>query len=252
VSPSSSKPVTLRLSAHGFDFDGAEAMPFSRAARDVKAAAAALAELPPQPGLADARLAVILDNAWTRFQVVRFPARVDAAEERQAFLAESFRRVFGPEAQAWTIAAEPAWFGLPVMAVAVDRTLMAALSEFAGRQRMRLGSVRPAFVDAFNRARPLMSGPQGAFAQIGGERVCIALWREQRWHAVRSQPIEAGARGAIGAMLAQMLANVDAPMASGTLYLACPEDAPREGDEQSLPEVLSAGWTATRLPVPTQ
>jgi len=129
---------------------------------------------------------------------------------------------------------------------------MAALSDFAGRQRMRLCSIQPAFVAAFNRARPLMSGQQGAFAQVGGDRVCMALWRGEQWQAVRSQPIEAGAGGAIGAMLAQMLANVEPPMASGTLYLARPDDWARAGDEQALPEALTAGWSATRLPVPAR
>lgn len=248
MSRSSSSAVTLRLGARGFGFDtgaGTTTLEPWTMGRDVKGVVAALAELPlpAQPG--KSQLAVTLDNAWTRFQLMRFPAKVNTAQEREVFLKASFRRVFGAEVEGWAIAVEPACLGLPVMAVAVDPTLIAALSRLAGRHQMTLRSVQPEFVDAFNRARPMLSGQQGAFAQIGHGRVCMALWRRQTWVAVRSQPMDPAADGPVGAMLAQMLANVDPTMAKGTLHLA-------GGDDRSpLPEALPVGWTAMRLPAPT-
>ncbi|HSV35141.1 MAG TPA: hypothetical protein VLI46_06270 [Ramlibacter sp.] len=252
VSHSSNSAVTLRLSTRGFGFDAGGALAAMQpwpAGRDVKAVVAALAELPlqAQPGK---KLSVILDNAWTRFQLVRFPAQVNTPEERQVFLQAHFRRVFGAEAQDWTIIAEPAYFGLPVMAVAVDHMLIAALSRLAERHQLRLRSLQPEFVEAFNRVRPMLSGGQGAFAQIGGDRVCMALWRGPCWEAVRSQPLAPGARGSMAALLAQMLANVNPPMTSGTLHLADSDNRPGQGG-QPLPEALTTGWTAKRLPVHT-
>jgi len=247
VSPSSSSAVTLRLSTQGFGFDAGGALQPWTAGRDARSVAAALAELPLPRAPGQTQLAVILDNGWTRFQLVRFPAQVNTAEERQAFLQADFRRVFGAEAQDWTIAAEPACFGLPVLAVAVAPTLIDALSGLAARHQLRLRSIQPEFVAAFNRARVLMSGRQGAFAQITCERACIALWRQQRWVAVRSQPIDPVADGMVPGMLAQMLANVDPPMAGGTLHLLQSDSAPSQ-DRRPLPEDLTAGWTAMRLP----
>ncbi|HSV84193.1 MAG TPA: hypothetical protein VLK85_33750 [Ramlibacter sp.] len=244
--------MTLRLSTHGFGFDAGRALAAMQpwpAGRDVKAVVAALAELPlqAQPGQS---LSIILDNAWTRLQLVRFPAQVNTPQERQVFLQANFRRVFGAEAQDWTIIAEPAYFGRPVMAVAVDHTLIAALSRLAERHQLRLRSLQPEFVEAFNRVRPMLTGGQGAFAQIGGDRVCMGLWRGPCWEAVRSQPLAPAVQGSMAAMLAQMLANVDPPMASGTLHLADSDSRPGKGAWPQ-PETLTAGWTAKRLPAHT-
>jgi hypothetical protein len=253
VSRSSNSAVTLRLSAHGFGFDTGTAiamMQLGPAGHDVKTVAAALNELSLEEQPGKSLLRVILDDAWTRLQVVRFPAQVSTAEERQVFLKENFRRVFGVEAQDWTIVAEPAHFGLPAMAVAVDQALLASLTRFAERHRLRLCGVQPEFIDAFNRARAMLSGRQGAFAQIGDERVCMALWRGQRWIAVRSQPMDPAVDGAMRAMLAQMLANVDPPMASGTLHMTGADGRPRWSGQQ-LADDFTAGWTAMQLPAHT-
>jgi len=248
VSRSSNSAVTLRLSAQGFGLDAgagkATLQPWP-AGRDVKAVVAALADLQLQAQPGKSLLAVVLDNAWTRFQLVRFPAQVNTAQEREVFLRANFQRVFGAEAQAWKIVAEPAYFGLPVMAVAVDEALLAALSRFAERHQLRLRSIQPEFVDVFNRARTMLSGGQGAFAHVGSERVCMALWRRQSWVAVRSPPLDPAAHGAVGAMLAQMLANVDPPMASGTLHLADADSRPRRSSPPI--EAMPAGWAVVRL-----
>ncbi|HEX5127421.1 MAG TPA: hypothetical protein VFW00_11825 [Rhodocyclaceae bacterium] len=249
---SSNSVVTLSLSPQGFGISGdatqrAPIKPWPKEYRsgDTKSIVDALDGLSVTSMQNKSRLDVVLDNAWTRFQLVRFPAGVRTKEECGAFLKAAFRNVFGAEADAWHIVAEPMHFGLPVLAVAVDAALPEALTKFAERSKLTLRSVQPKFVTAFNGARHGLSAHQGAFAQIDDIRICMALWRQRCWVAVRSQPIVAHdvdiVGAAVGAMLNQMLAHIDPPMAYGTLHLT---GATRGWQAQQLPE----GWTALWLP----
>jgi hypothetical protein len=180
-------------------------------------------------------LDVVLDIALMRLQVVRFPAGVRRPDERSAFLKAAFRNVFGRDAGNWHIIAEPAYVSEAVPAVAIDETLMQAITAFAARHKLKLRSLRPSFVDCFNSLRHKLAAHTGAFALIEGGRVCVGLWRHRAWLALSTQAFTAGDGESLAALCSQMLARVQPAMPDGSLYIA--------GADAPFAVPLDEGWT---------
>jgi hypothetical protein len=184
-------------------------------------------------------LDVVVDIGLTRIQVIRFPAGIRKPGEREAFLKAAFRNVFGREAGDWHIVAEPTYVNEPVAAIAIDDKLMQAITALGERHRLSLRSLRPSFVDSFNSARRKLSAHMGAFALLENGRVCIGLWRHRTWIALTTLAFAAADGEALAALTAQMLARVDPPMPSGTLYIA--------GADKPFPVPLDEGWSVQWL-----
>jgi hypothetical protein len=184
-------------------------------------------------------LDVVLDSALTKIQVVRFPAGVRSPLERAAFLKAAFRNVYGRDAGNWHVTAETTYVNEATPAIAVDEKLMAAVTAFAERHKLKLRSLRTSFADCFNHSRRSLTAHVGAFALIENGRVCVGLWRHRGWVSISTQAFAAADGEALSALCAQMLARVDPPMASGTLYVA--------GATKPFALALHEGWSVEWL-----
>jgi hypothetical protein len=193
--------------------------------------------------LADAaqcsQLDVVIEIGLTRMQIIRFPAGVRKPLERTAFLKAAFRNVFGRDANDWHIIAEPTYVNEPVPAVAIDSRLMQALLALGDRHNLRVRSLRPSFMDTFNSLRRKLAAHTGAFALIENGRICLGLWRHRTWIALSAQAFVSADGDAVAALCAQMLARVDPPMPSGTLYIA--------GADKPFATNLHEGWNVQWL-----
>lgn len=237
---SSHKALTLHLSPRGFALSDSgvplpELVPWQGAARpgDARGMGSLIGELPVPTTPGKQSLDVVLDNAWARLQLVRFPHGVRTPEERDVFVRASFRHVFGSQADGWRVVVDRNPLHLPSLAMAVDAPLFQAVSDFAEQHELRLRSMQAAFVTVFNRLRVHLSAHHGGLAHVDSGRVCLGLWQQRRWVAIRSQPLGEG--DGIGALLRQMLAGMDAGYPEGTLYV--------KGGRQGAALDLPAGWT---------
>lgn len=227
MSPSS--PDLLQLGVTGYRFTrGGESRQTDWPARLAPPAASslieALASLKLPTAARRSKLAIELDDAWLRYQLIRMPAALRKPAERAAYVAAMFREVFGiecgPQAP-WQVACEPAAFGEPQLAMAMESSLLQALQQLPERSGHTLASLSGSFIATYNRHRLQMPATHGALALASHGRICLGLWHAGRWQALRSQPLAKNAN-ALGALLAQLLAASPATpeSPSGTLYLA--------------------------------
>lgn len=129
------------------------------------------------------RLAVVLSNHFVRYAVVPREPGLSGEDEELAHARYHFSRVHGEAAAGWDVRLAPAAGTRPRLASAVDRALLDALRErFAPDSRVRLDSVRPWLVPAYNALRG--RAPWMLLVEPG--RACVACAPDGHWLTVRT------------------------------------------------------------------
>lgn len=128
---------------------------------------------------------VLLSDRFVRYQHLPWRAGISGRRERQAYAGHRFREVYGELAVHWQIALSDNAPGTASMACAMDRELLAALKGL-GKQ-VRISSVQPMFVAAYNRARRQCKGGLFWFAHVEPGRVCMALLKAGESAGVRNE-----------------------------------------------------------------
>ena len=138
--------------------------------------------------LRQARVSVILSNAFVRYALVPWSDALSGEAEEAAYVRHHFLRVHGERAKGWTFRASPAPARAPRLCSAIDTALLEQLKKSV----KRLVSVQPALMAVFNRCRGAIP-PAGAWlALVEPERACIGLHAKGGWQAVSNAKISAG------------------------------------------------------------
>lgn len=144
---------------------------------------------------------LVFADALVRYAVVRWPAGLRGAAEREAVVGLRFREVHGIGAPDWRIAVERTASRIPSIACAVPVAHIEALESWAGSHRLRLAGVTGEFVFAYNRVCSRLDQAFGALAVQRGGRITVGLWRDAQWQSLRSQPVPASGAAALGLFL---------------------------------------------------
>lgn len=173
-----------------------EAQRFPCAAQDAQEAwqppLQRLADVLDAQGAARLRLGFVLSNHFVRYQVVPWRRELVRPAEREALARHGFVRVYGERAAGWRIRLGDGPWGAATLACAVDEALLARIAAFAAGRGLRVESIEPHLVRAFNRFRRRLGGP-GALALLEPGRLCLAVFGRGEWTAVHSQRLEPGA-----------------------------------------------------------
>ena len=161
----------------------------------------ALAEFGSRGGSA----AVVLSNHWVRYAVLPWQPSVTSAAEVEQLARLHFERCFGAAAAGWTIRTCDRGYGAAHVACAVDSALITALQACLAAHGLRLATLQPLLMAAYNDARREFSGST-AFAVVEAGRVCLGLLQQDRWLAIASR--RAGAD--LSEAIEQELATLDA------------------------------------------
>ena len=165
------------------------------------------------------RWQVSIADALVRYLVVRWPDGLRGRGERVAFVAHRFREVHGVVAPEWQIAVERTATRLPALACAAPAVLVAAIGDWARRNRVRLVGASGEFIATYNRVRPALAHPLGALAVQRAGRVTVGLWHDAVWHALRSQPLGSGGDAGLALFLESMRVGAGAS-GEGVMYCA--------------------------------
>ena len=117
------------------------------------AAVGVLPEVISRLGQRAANAAVVLSNRFVRYTVVPWESALATPEEELAFARHAFAEIHGDAARAWDVRVSPGRVGQPRVACAVDAELLQALRTLFAASRLRLRSVQPHLMTAYNLCR---------------------------------------------------------------------------------------------------
>lgn len=160
-------------------------------------------------GLGGQAVAVVLSNHFVRYLVLPWQAELGSAAEVEQWVRLRFEQTYGAVAAEWTIRSCDGGWGRPLVACAVDSALLEQLGERLAGFGLRLGSVQPLLMAAYNDARRGFKGAT-AFAVVEAGRVCLSLLDGGCWREISSRRTGADAATTIEQELATLDGQTEA------------------------------------------
>ena len=147
---------------------------------------AALGDLLGQEPWRVARIRVVLADHWARYMIVPWVAALRSDEERLAHGRELLGSAFGEGIADWDLRISDAPPGVPRVACAMPRELVAGVVAACTATGGRLLSLRPQLIDAYDAWRQSLPRSKSWFVTI--EQGCLAAARLGRngWDRVHS------------------------------------------------------------------
>ncbi|MCY1406284.1 hypothetical protein D3C76_607090 [compost metagenome] len=133
-----------------------------------------------------AELCVLLSGHYNRFCRVPWSDQINSRDELQAYAGVCFEEVFGLSAQTWTFSLSTEAAGQARVAAAVPDELLLRLRTLANNLSLRLVSVQPYLMAAFNRFDAQLAKDDFLFVVAEPGRSTLLLAREGHWQGVRS------------------------------------------------------------------
>ncbi|GAB3388907.1 hypothetical protein [Azotobacter armeniacus] len=149
-------------------------------------AAQALERLLSEQDRGRGTLSLVLSSRFVRFALIPWSEQIASPEELEAYARFRFQEIYGALANDWLVRLSPAPAGQPRLAAAVERGLLERLQVALKGAGLRLASVQPYLMAAFNRFAGQL--PAGDFLFVLAEqgRSSLLLAREGCWAGVRS------------------------------------------------------------------
>jgi len=144
---------------------------------------------------------VVLADQFVRYTLLPWNETLKNAEQWNALASHRFTTLHGPKAGEWQInVAETAPMG-PRLACAVDRTLIQRLAETFVKVNLRLASVQPFLVAAFNRIRKSVGNGSCWIVVEEPGRLTLSLIQKGMWVAIRTRRADKSWRNVLPEML---------------------------------------------------
>lgn len=137
----------------------------------------------------DTNVSAVLSNDFARYQLIPWSDEIASAEERDAYVRQSFAQVYGDGVADWVYVVSSATRGAPWFAAAVERALVAQLEESVGQAQSKLVSVMPHVMPAFNSARRVIKERDLWFVQVEKQQLLLALIVDGRWQTISSRHV---------------------------------------------------------------
>jgi len=128
---------------------------------------------------------VILSNHYTRYLLVPWSELLLDNEEALAYVRHLFGEIYGEAAARHELRVSPESPGAPRVASAVETNLVQGLREILSASRLRLRSIQPYFMSAYNLHRKAL-GADGWFAVAEAGQLCVAGRLQNRWLSIRN------------------------------------------------------------------
>lgn len=170
-------------------------------------------------------VAVVLSNHWVRYLVLPWQAELTSTAELDRLARLRFEQTYGAAATGWAVRVGDGGWGAAQVACAVDAALVDALRTRLAAHGLRLASLQPLLMAAFNDTRRELA-KDGALAVVEPGRVCVGVRAQRRWVEIASRRAGGDPAGTIEQELATL----------GAADAASPLDVVLVGEP--------AGWSA--------
>ncbi len=168
-------------SAVQLSFDQAPPAPMNRP--PWRAAADGLRQFLAMPEIGKGELGIVLSNHFVRYLLVPWSQQIASEEEFRNYAAAAFEEVYGEASAEWEVSLSAERPGAPRLAAAIDRQLLEAIRAALASTRLRLTSVQPYLMAAYNRvARSRHDHDQDlVFMLVEAGRACILVAQGGKW-----------------------------------------------------------------------
>lgn len=129
---------------------------------------------------------VVVSNLWMRYAMVPWEAELRGANERQAHARMVLAQTYGETEEAWHVTLSESLPGRPQLAAAAPAALVGDLQELAAGARLRVLTLQPQLVVAFNSWRRALPKGGGWFVSLDSGSLAAAHFGEEGWDTVRS------------------------------------------------------------------
>lgn len=188
------------------------------------------------------RLQVTLSSDFVRYLVLPPHASVQRVNDKVAFARAAFQENHGAVVNEWQVIVDDARPDLLSIAAAVDRTLLTKLAQVAQDRQLKLSSVQPYFMTAYNRIKSRIAYEAFYFVLIEQSRFIFAALSGQGWTQIRNLPIEDN-----WALQLQQILEREALSAVHAIPKQVMLYAP---DQHQVPLPKVAGWAISHVAAP--
>lgn len=129
---------------------------------------------------------IVLANHFLRYAVVEGDKALKSEVEQVAFVKHRFGQLYGETANAWEIRIDQEYPGAPYIASAVDRELIVELRELFQRVNMKLHSIQPGLMKAYNLTQSTFVDKNAWFVMYEHGNLCLSWLSEGHLSAVRT------------------------------------------------------------------
>lgn len=187
------------------------------------------------------RLTCILAGEGVRYRIVPWSDELSRASQRQLLAEQCFCEAYGEVARTWTVRQHAVRHGAATLACAIDTPLLDRLDALTRARRLKLVSVQPSLMHAYNRVRRSIGSGLHWFVAV-----------ESGWNTLLlmspTEPLQVKRQPSSGADLAHLLdrewfaLGIDAPRCP--VYISIP--MPTAVSDQAL-RSSSGGWRFINL-----
>jgi len=192
-----------------------------------------------------AEATVVLSNHFVRYALVPPGEGLDDGDEELAYARYCFGKIHGARSKSWEVRMTGGRTASERLASAIDGTLLEAVQACFPREgKLKLASVQPYLMSAFNYWRSALGAESAWFLLVEPQRFCLALLQEGRCTAVRNSKAELDGPAQWAELLEREQHMVEGGQPSRA-YVHAPHARDTRG---AAPE----GWTLERLSLPAE
>jgi hypothetical protein len=147
-----------------------------------------LADLLNKPEWQHADASVVFSNGFARFQLLPWNENITSAEEQRAFARHKLATVYGDSSE-WEIRIAEGNAGTENLACGMQLKLLDSITACCSKHDVRLRSLQPYLMAAYNRVRPELAQGNIWFAVTEAERVCIMRLENGAWRSIHCRSL---------------------------------------------------------------
>jgi hypothetical protein len=166
---------------------------------------------------------VILSNHFMRYTLVPWSETLSDAAEDEAYARHCFRQLYGADAEQWELRLCPQRAGLPQLASAVDKRLLAALRGVFSDHGVVLKSIQPRLMAAYNNSRFTLQKQSAWFVLYEPGYLCLALLQHGYWVRVRTMRVGSDWRDTLALLIEREVYLAESSADTKMVFLWAPE-----------------------------
>lgn len=181
---------------------------------------------------------VVLSNHFVRYALVPWSEEISDESESLAFTRYCFSQTYGNDAQRWALRTSSSGYGETQVSSAVDQDLLDGLDRISTAHSLRLVSMQPYFMTAFNRSLNQLRGSVMWFVVAEPGRLCVSRLQQGRWCNLQAVKADDDWLDTLKNLLEREFLVSEAGTERGEVYLFAPG---------YMEEIVLPGWVINRL-----